>query len=291
MEVDTSDTVIPASVDPSPPSPVAKRPSRRSSAACARRLSRASGVGGGSIPLEDLLATVPDSGEATVQERLAKVVQLVLATTVRGVIDRLDEEEEVGDIARSVGAVLRQTGVSSEVVERVARKLEGGVDQVEGGVVGEQVRMVREYTEQLQKEGERWKELIVERKEMVRNAESNARAAGRGDIVVGEDQRFSLSAKEKMMLAKLPNCKAALEQLAGHSDKMELSARAVATQTVRLKRSLEQVEEELGVAAKKLIKRADTVGGRVGELEKGPGLWFGDSQDLDRVKAIKQAVE
>eukprot|EP00092_Neocalanus_flemingeri_P038222 GFUD01041603.1.p1 GENE.GFUD01041603.1~~GFUD01041603.1.p1 ORF type:complete len:127 (+),score=44.60 GFUD01041603.1:157-537(+) len=125
---------------------------------------------------------------------------------------------------------------------------------------------------------------------MVRNAESNARAARKGDIVVGEDQRFTLSAQEKMMIKNLPSCKAAQEQLAGHSYKMDLGVRAIATQTVRLKRSLEQVDEQLGMAARELIKKADTIGGRVGELERGPGLWFGNIKEIDRVKEIREEV-
>ena len=67
------------------------------------------------------------------------------------------EEEEEGDKARSVGTVIRQTWINSEVVSRVAQSLEGGVQVDEGGVVGEQVRRVRESTEQLQKEGKRWR--------------------------------------------------------------------------------------------------------------------------------------
>jgi len=257
----------------SPPSPVRRIASRRSSTACARRLSRASTTGGG-IPLEDLLATVPPSSEATTEERLAKVVQLALASTVRGVVASL-EEEEVGDAARSVGAVIRQTGLGSDVISSVAKKLEGGME-MEGVVVGEEVRKVREYTEQLKKEGQMWKDLLIERKEMVRNVERNARAAAKGEIIVTDEQKFSLSAQEKMMLKKLPNYKAAVEQLAGHEDKVELCARNVATEAARLKRNLEMAEGELGLSVRKLIKRADTVGGRIEELESEPGIFFGE---------------
>jgi len=264
---------VPTGEEISPPSPVRRTASRRSSTACARRLSRASTTGGG-IPLEDLLATVPPSSEATTEERLAKVVQLALASTVRGVVDSL-EEEEVGDAARSVGAFIRQTGLGSDVLSSVAKKLEGGME-MEGVVVGEQVRKVREYTEQLKKEGQRWKELLIERKEMVRNVERNARAVAKGEITVTDEQRFSLSAQEKMMLKKLPNYKAAVEQLAGHEDKVELCARNVATQAARLKRDLETAEGELGLSVKKLIKRADTVGGRIEEFQSEPGIFFGD---------------
>jgi len=291
METDNVSPDSEATNGPSPLSPAAKRPSRRSSAACARRLSRASGVGGGGgIPLEDLLATVPDKNEASMQDRLAKMAQLVLVSTVRGVVGGLAEDEEVGDMAKSIGAIISQTGVGKELIEKVAQRLEGGVEVGDEGVVGEQVRIVREYTEELQKEGEKWKELIVERKEMVRNAESNARAARRGEIVVGEDQRFSLSAQEKMMIKKLPSCKAALEQLKGHREKMDLISRAVTTQTVRIKRSLEQVEGELGFAARELIVRADNVGGRVVEIERGPAAWFGESEELDRVQRVRGEV-
>ena len=262
-----------AGEDSSPPSPVRRKASRRSSTACARRFSRASTTGGG-IPLEDLLATVPPSSEATTEERLTKVVQLALASTVRGVVASL-EEEEVGDAATSVGVAIRQSALDSDVISSVAKKLEGGME-MGGVVVGEQVRKVREYTEQLKKEGQRWKELLTERKEMLRNVERNARAANKGEIVVTDEQRYSLSAQEKMMLKKLPNYKAALEQLAGHEDKVELSARNVATQAARLKRNLEMAEGNLGLSVRKLIKRADTVGGRIEELESVPGLFFED---------------
>ena len=59
---------------------------------------------------------------------------------------------------------------------------------------------------------------------------------------------------------------------------------------VMLKRSLEEVEETLGVSARQLIKKAYTVGGRVGELERGPGMWFGENQEMSTVKEIREEV-
>lgn len=56
-----------------------------------------------------VLTTVPESGEASVQERLDKVAQLVLASTVREVVAVLKEKEE-GKTARSVGAVIGHVG-------------------------------------------------------------------------------------------------------------------------------------------------------------------------------------
>ena len=50
--------------------------------ATARRMSRASGMGVG-IPLSDLLSTIPRIGEASVQERLEKMVNLVVNSTIR----------------------------------------------------------------------------------------------------------------------------------------------------------------------------------------------------------------
>ena len=130
----------------------------------------------------------------------------------------------------------------------------------------------------------------MERKEMVGNVARNVWAAVMGKIVVGEEKRFSFSAQEKMMIKKLPSCKAALEQLADYGEKVEPSALAMATQTVRLKRSLEEVQEDLGVSSRQLIKRADTVGERVGELERGPGMWFGENQEMDMVKQNREEV-
>ena len=54
----------------------------RSSMATARRMSRASGMGVG-IPLPDLLSTVPGPDEASVKERLEKMVNLVVNSTIR----------------------------------------------------------------------------------------------------------------------------------------------------------------------------------------------------------------
>ena len=54
----------------------------RSSMATARRMSRASGMGVG-IPLPDLLSTIPGPEEGSVQERLEKMVNLVVNSTIR----------------------------------------------------------------------------------------------------------------------------------------------------------------------------------------------------------------
>ena len=50
--------------------------------ATARRMSRASGMGVG-IPLADLLCTVPGSEEASAKDRLEKMVNLVVNSTIR----------------------------------------------------------------------------------------------------------------------------------------------------------------------------------------------------------------
>ena len=50
------------------------------------------------------------------------------------------------------------------------------------------------------------------------------------------------------------------------------------------------MKEDLGVSSRQLIKRADTVGERDGELERGPGMWFGENQRMDMVKQIREEV-
>ena len=50
--------------------------------ATARRMSRVSGMGVG-IPLPDLLSTIPGPEEGSVQERLEKMVNLVVNSTIR----------------------------------------------------------------------------------------------------------------------------------------------------------------------------------------------------------------
>merc|ERR1719266_2023829 len=89
-----------------PSSPLPRKASRRSSMATARRMSRASGMGVG-IPLPDLLSTVPGPDEASVKERLEKMVNLVVNSTFRQV--EAGVEEELLGLEKMVNLVVNST--------------------------------------------------------------------------------------------------------------------------------------------------------------------------------------
>ena len=249
----------------SPPSPEFKAPSKRSSIACARRLSRASGTGcGGSIPLEDVLATVPHSDEASLQERLEKVIQLVISSTVRGVSQGLEDDVE-GDLDR-ISALIRQKVINNDTIDKITPILCKGLDTGNGSVVGEQVMRIRNYTKKLEEEADEWKKLVERRKDMVRNAESNAKAALKGDFVIDDDQRFSLTASERNMLKKVSSDqKDAIDQLKSHRSKMKIFSNELIKRAVSSKRQLEKQESFLDHEVILLGKKAKSYAERNSE--------------------------
>ena len=58
-----------------------------------------------------------------------------------------------------------------------------------GEVMGEARKRVKEHTARLKKEHRLWREVVGERKEQQKWAESNSRRAARGELVVKEDRR------------------------------------------------------------------------------------------------------
>jgi len=249
-----------------PSSPLPRKASRRSSMATARRMSRASGMGVG-IPLPDLLSTVPGPEEASVKERLEKMVNLVVNSTIRQVEAGV-EEELLGleEAVKEVGSSLRREKCSEDVLASVASKLEGGLDVVDGEVIGEAKRKVLANIENHKQEHKRWKELFLERKEQNKRAGSIAKDAAEGRLRIEAEQRFQLSKEERDALDQVPDGTKTMEQLAKHRTLMLVKAQAAATAARRLKRKVEEEEEELADLAIKIIERADQAGGKLEKL-------------------------
>jgi len=236
--------------------------------ATARRMSRASGMGVG-IPLPEMLSTVPGPEEASVKERLEKMVNLVVNSTIRQVGAGV-EEDSVGleEAVKEVGSHLRREKVSDDVLSSVASKLEveGGLDVVEGQVIGEARRKVLANIENHKQEHKRWKELFLERKEQSKRAESIAKDAAEGKLRIEAEQRFQLSKEERDALDQMPDGTKTMEHLAKHRTLMLVKAQAAATAARRLKRKVEEEEEELADLAIKIIERADQAGGKLEKL-------------------------
>jgi len=247
-------------------SPLPRKTSRRSSMATARRMSRASGMGVG-IPLSDLLSTIPPPKEASVQERLEKMVNLVVNSTIRQV--EAGVEDEVGGLeeaVKEIGSSLRREKVSEDVLRSAASKLEGGLNVVEGEVIGEAKRKVLANIENHKQEYKRWKDLFLERKEQNKRAAIIAKDASEGRLRIEAEQRFQLSKEERDALDQMPDGTKTMENLAKHRTLMLVKAQAAATAARRLKRKVDEEEEELAELAVKIIERADQAGGKLEKL-------------------------
>jgi len=265
MEVESSSSVI--------EDETIMKTNRRSCIAQAKRLSRASSTF--DMPLDDLLGIVPKEDEASVRERLDKVVQLVLNHTVRSV-SKSFEDEEVGDLLKSVGTKLRQSKLSEEALANVSKTIENGnlVKENEANTVSSKWKEVNDYTKLLNDESDNWKKLISNRKDMVRNAEKNAQSVSKGDIVVTDDQKYSLTAKEKQTLNMSPEIKNAIRQLEEHEDIMKVQIMAFGQKTAKLKSSLLNDQQNLQDASKSLIMRANKAGEQIDDLMVDPNAWF-----------------
>jgi len=260
MDEESEDIIV------SPSSPLPRKASRRSSVATARRMSRASGMGVG-IPLADLLCTVPGSEEASAKDRLEKMVNLVVNSTIRQVEAGVEEESGgLEEAVKEVGSFLRREKVGEAVLGSVAPKLEGGLDVVGGEIIGEAKRKVLANIENHKQEHKRWKELTRERKEQNIRAANLAKDAVEGRLKIEAGQRFQLSKEERDALDKAPDGTKTMEDLAKHRKLMLVKAQAAATAARRLKRKVEEEEEELADLAIKIIERADQAGGKLEKL-------------------------
>lgn len=229
--------------------------------------------------------------EASTEKRLEQTVKLCLNASVRQVKHALnaeDEESNLCDLAQDLAAFLQQGPLLNEgELKELADKLDSAVVVVKDeDIVPARVKAVREYTDKLNKEAQQWKDLLVERKQQYKNAVDNARAASKGEIKVEDEQRFSLNAKEKTFFKNLPNYNAALAQVAAHERKQALAARKMATEAKKLKRRLEDVDEDLNKAAKIVIERAT----KVAEGMEDPRDLMGDMGE-DGAMDVREILE
>ena len=263
-EPDNIDTLCP----PSPPSPVAKMKSRRSSTTAARRLSRASTMASG-IMFEDLLATVPSHTEASCQERLDRLMQLVTSSSVRAAVEecKMDEEnEELGDLANDVAMAIRRENVMGEdKISEVAEVIEKGVNVV-GDNIGGDLKKMTDHTKNLEDEGRKWKELIAERKELYKIAGKNMELVKNGELVINDEMKWALSGEQRLKLTKIQElCKSAATQLetSNRIANLENLHRAISTAQVRQNTELRDNNKKLCQAVKDLTSRADLVGNKL----------------------------
>ena len=248
----------------SPPiSPPPVRKSRKSGLAAARRLSRASTAAG--VPFEDLLATLPSPQEADTKKRLEKLLGLVVSSSTRELAEtfRDHEDEALEEASRSLRTKLRADQISASALEEAVKALEeGGRDEKENEVVGGELKKMRDYTKQLQTEGELWKRFMSERKEMMRNAKKNAELVKTGEISVEEDVKWTLSGEERRKLdRRTEKISEAYRQVqsANTDPSLEVVLRDISTSCVRAEAEQDKVSERLKEAVRRLGGRADSL--------------------------------
>ena len=229
--------------------------------AAARRLSRASTMG--AALFEDLLAAIPGEGEASTKERLDKLLQLVISSSVRSAVDSCKDEddEDLEDVAKDVSMIVRNSKISEELICDVVKGIDEGVE-IDGDTVGGELKKIRDYTKNLEEEGVKWKELLAERNEIYKNASKNAKAVSAGELCINDDVKWTLSSEERLRLSKITeSCKAAVSQLdsAASSETVEVVLRSISTSCVRQDAELRQDNDKLGSAVRQLTSRADVV--------------------------------
>merc|ERR1712058_33474 len=217
---------------------------------------------------EDLLATVPSQTEASCQERLERLVQLVTSSSARAVLEEFkqEEEEDLGDLANDVAMAIRKENTKGEdKISEVAGVIEKGVSVVSDNIGGELKKMT-EHTKNLEDEGRKWKELIAERKEMYKNADKNVKLVTSGDLVINEDVKWALSGEERLKMTKIHDlCKSAATQLETSSRiaNLEILHRAISTAQVRQNTELRDNNQKLIQGVKHLTSRADVIGNKL----------------------------
>ena len=247
---------------PSPPlSPQPVRKSRKSGLAAARRLSRASTAAG--VPFEDLLATVPSHQEADTRKRLEKLLELVVSSSTRELAEtfRDHEDDALEEASRSLRMKLRADQMEDSVMEEAVKALEQG-EKEEKEIVGGELKKMREYTAQLQREAEMWKQFMTERKEMLRNARNNAQLVERGGISVEEDVKWKLSGEERRRLERITkklNEATCQLQSAKTDPQAEMVLRDIITSSGRAEAEQDKVSERLKEAVRQLASRADSL--------------------------------
>ena len=239
----------------------------RSSTAAARRLSRASTAGGGGIVFEELLATVPAAGEADTRQRLERLLQLAVSSSLRTTLDtfRDDEDGDMEDVAKDVAMNIRNNKLDSQKIVEAVKVIDGGVE-IDGDIVGGELKKLKEYTDDLEKEKARWKEEIAERKELLRNAEKNVRAVAAGELTITEDRKWTLSGEERLKLKKMSDAvRTAASQLeeAGSGAGAEVRLREISTSCVQRAEQRRLDSDKLGQAVRQLTARADTIGNKL----------------------------
>ena len=247
---------------PSPP-PVTASKARRSSQAAARRLSRASTVGGGGLPLEDLLATVPGHQEADPRQRMEALLQVVVSSTTRDMAEafRDHEDDELEEAAKSLRMKVRSKQLANSTMEEVVEAVGGGLE-VEGEVVGGELKKMIEYTNQLKAESDKWARFLSERKEMLRNAKKNAKLVETGEISIGEETKWNLSSEERRNLDQITaNIREATSQLEASRSQpgVEVVLRDITTSCVRLEAEQDRLSQRLAEVTRQLHSRADSL--------------------------------
>jgi len=241
-------------------------------AASARRASRASEAN--AATLVDLLSTLPSQSEASVGERLASLVVMCEKQTCRQVQHQSQEQEDTApgdeDDDEAIAAVatrLRTQHAHRPEEQQLELLLKAVTDGslLAGGqsCMDPEKRKLTEYIDALGREHTCWKDVLRERKETRINAQRKLKEVTSGRIFLKEEQKHHLTFQEKSMLAPAVKVEAVVKLVKSHISKSEVMAMAIAKKSKSVKRKCLEDLDELTSVAKKLISKADAIGGRI----------------------------
>ena len=214
-----------------------------------------------------MFITIPPKEEASSKGRLEKLLLLTVNSSLKTTLESLktDEDEDMELVAKDVALSVRRNKISEERLAEaeVATFLDKGV-KLEGEIIGGTLKREREYTERLEKEAAKWAEVIRDRSELVKNAESNAKAVASGEITISDEVKWSLSGEERLRMKKtIDTCSSAVSQLEATGAGHEVLLRDISTSCLRKKSNLKQDAKRLNCAVKELTIRADTIGNKL----------------------------
>ena len=214
-----------------------------------------------------MFITIPPKEEASSKGRLEKLLLLTVNSSLKTTLESLktDEDEDMELVAKDVASSVRRNKISEERLAEaeVVTFLDKGV-KLEGEIIGGALKREREYTERLEKEAAKWAEVIRDRSELVKNAESNAKAVASGEITISDEVKWSLSGEERLRMKKtIDTCSSAVSQLEATGAGHEVLLRDISTSCLRQKSNLKQDAKKLSCAVKELTIRADTIGNKL----------------------------
>jgi len=271
----------PPEPSPEPEKAVQKVESLKRRSSVGRSIRRSQSTANNGLTFEDQLMVLVGNDSMSVEERIAKMVNLSVSATCRTLLrenDRLvdlqpgsrdDLQAELTDnLASSLPKkeLLRQTDVAamSGFVKRLKAAKAKGQQQgsskaTSSAMVSSRLRRLQEYVSTLKREKEGWDDLFKSRKEKYYSVRSERTAVVKGENCVSAEDRWRLSEQDDAWLRSISDGSEELEVLKRQADDLDIAQRKLNDDVARSRKMLEDKNAELD----SMIKRIEANSKRV----------------------------